>query len=131
MIRTTEEYLQTSTLDRHIQEEARRPSFHTGRAVQGPLRDNTIPHMGFREHIPRPESAAKPRVPPEAGRETILSSRVGGEHARLGKRRHNTDDTMRETEPPSIRPRYDLRPRPATHSSSERSVELAVTQPDT
>ncbi|VDO90187.1 unnamed protein product [Haemonchus placei] len=131
LIRTADEYLQTSTLDRRLQEEARRASSHTGRAVQRPLRTMTIPHMGPGECTPRSQSAAELRVSPEAGRESTLSSRVGGEHSGLGKRRHNTDDTMRGTEPPSMRPRYDPRPGPVTHSLSQRSVEHAPTQPNT
>ncbi|KAK6017687.1 zinc knuckle [Ostertagia ostertagi] len=126
MIRATDQYLQTSTVDRRLQEQARdqgRPVVQ--RTTQRPLRSIEVPKLPPPTTWPEetPIFQAPTPVPPQAGRQSTSTARSSYEPAGLGKRRHGRDSPSRDVEPPKVRSRPSPEHRPRSRSPSRRPPE--------
>ncbi|KAK6009389.1 zinc knuckle [Ostertagia ostertagi] len=120
MIRATDEYLQISSMDRRLQEQARGPERQVVQHPAQPLRSIEVPRLEPYTTWPTDNPILPPAVPPQAGQRSTFSSRPGHEPTTLGKRRTNTGDTSRDVEPPRSRSRLSSEYRSPSRSSSRR-----------
>ncbi|KAK6017058.1 zinc knuckle [Ostertagia ostertagi] len=126
MIRTTEEYLQISRIDRILQEQAQglqqRPA---PQVPQRPLTQITVPKL------PPPTAwpTSDPLVPPEAGHPSTSAAGRREESQALGKRKRGDDSSAPETRPPPVKTRRTPPRRSPSRSSDRRPVSRGPPAP--